>query len=138
MGGVLLALDPGHGLSAATGGHALAAFLAGLARRHAFAHVADFATALGALAADLRAYRALQVVLRRVVEHERGGGPADFRAAEHQAEVLWFDVFATQFQAMHRSGLLAGAIAIQAHTDAFVEFCGDLLAKHGDFSNARG
>jgi hypothetical protein len=72
------------------------------------------------------------VVLRRVVEHQRGGRPANLRTAEHQAEVVGFDVFAAKFQAMHGSGLLARAIAIQAQADAFVEFGGHLLVGHGD------
>jgi hypothetical protein len=133
MGSVLLpALMDSGSPATATGRHALAAFRAGFACGDAVVHVADFATALGALAADFRADAALQVMLRRVVEHQRGGGPAHFRATEHQAEVLGLDVFASQLQAMHGSGLLAGAIAVKAQADAFVEFGGCLLVGHGD------
>jgi hypothetical protein len=63
---------------AMAGRHGPAALSTTPTRLHAIGHVADALAILGALLADIGALRANALVLRRVDQHEMGGGPADF------------------------------------------------------------
>jgi len=91
---------------------------AGFADRHTLIHSPDALAVLGAFGADLSTLLAGVLVMRRVDQHEMGGGSAYFRAGHHEAEMGGFDMLPACLQAMvHRRGQ-AGFVAAQTGFDA--------------------
>jgi hypothetical protein len=64
-----------------------------------------------------------------LVRHEISGRLAYRNAIQHQAKVLWPNVFAAHFQALGHCRSEANRVAAQAFLDTFPHFTGELV--HG-------
>ena len=61
-----------------------------------------------------------------IAEHEVCADAADFRAVEHQTEVIGSDVFASGFEAMIGGGAEADIAAVAANLDTMFQFFAEM------------
>src|SRR5690606_1983491 len=100
------------------------AFLAGL---DALLHALESRTVLRAFAADLGAFAAGMLVMRRADQHEMRRRSADLGARHHQPEMLRRDMFAAFLEAMPHGRAQADRIAVKAIIDAVLHLLGDVV-----------
>jgi hypothetical protein len=81
------------------------------------------------LHADLGAFAADVLVVRRLDQHEVGAGPADFGAGHHQAKMRGLDVLALGLEAVAHGHAAAGLIAAQAFLDAALHIVRHLMHR---------
>lgn len=78
------------------GGHLLAAFGASPTRPDARVHVAKALTLVGAVFANVSAFRAEMFVVRRADQHDMGSGAACLGTREHELDVIGPSVLAAK------------------------------------------
>jgi hypothetical protein len=81
-------------------------------------HFSDLFTACGALITNVGARAAGHLVNRRSRQHKIGAGLADFRAIDHQPEVIGLDMFSAFGEAVVHRRMKANAVTFQALIDA--------------------
>jgi hypothetical protein len=103
-------------------GHLFAGCCTCLAGGDAFVHIPYPLAVRGALSANLGAFAAGMLVVRRIDQHEMCRGPANFGTRHHQAEMRRFGMLATSFEAMVHGGRQTGPVAGETGLDAAGHF----------------
>jgi hypothetical protein len=98
--------------------HFPAAFGAVAASLDAIVHVADPLTFGGAIFADIGAFGAEMLMVRRAYDHDLGAGAADLGTGEHQLNVLRGGVRSAELEAVIGARAEAGLVAAQTFVDA--------------------
>ena len=112
--------------------HFPAAFCAAAASLDAIVHVADPLTFVGAVVADVGAFGAEMLVVRRAQDHDMRGRPAGLRAGQHELDMTRSGMLATLFQAVPCDHAEAGLVAAKAGVHAGLHVLIDVM--HCDVS----
>ena len=87
-------------------------------------HAADPLAIARAFSANLRTFATGVLVMRRVDQHEMGGGAAYFGTGHHQPEMGGLDMLPTGFQTVVHGRAETSLVASETVLDAAVHVCG--------------